>query len=170
MPGRVLLILGLVAPLVVCGCKGTRANPTGPVITQPEVGEEGPAVIYVNPFEPTSARLTPHTALIANPGGIGTRIEAYFELRDVHGDPVKALGEVVFELYTSDIDGSEVQARRWRLDLNDLERNAQSYDRIVRAYRATLDDVPDSGSGAMRLELRYTTSGGTRLSSERRLR
>jgi len=170
MPGRVLLILGLAAPLVVCGCKPTQKPQPGPAIVQPDGGGEGPAVVYVNPFEPTSAWLTPHTALIANPGGIGTRIEAYFELRDEHGDPVKALGEAVFELYTSDIDGSEVQARRWRLDLNDLARNAQSYDRIVRAYRATRDDVPDRGSGAMRLELRYTTPSGTRLSSERRLR
>lgn len=149
------------------GCKNTQAQPR-----TLETGEDGVLVrtVYRNPFEPVSVQLTPHTALVPSVVGTGTRIEAYFELRDAQGDPVKALGEATFELYTTDIDGQEVQARRWRLDLNNLVVNADSYDRIVRAYRATLDDVPDSGSGLMRLELRYNPPSGPRLSSSRRLR
>lgn len=160
--------VGVCSALLLGGCRQTQAV----VRDAPIVRDDGSLVriVYKNPFEPVTVLLTPHTALVPNAVGTGTRIEAYFELHDQHGDPVKALGEATFELYTTDIDGEEVQARRWRLDLNNLDNNRDSYDRIVRAYRATLDDVPDSGSGAMRLELRYTPADGARLTSSRRLR
>ncbi|MEM1424821.1 MAG: hypothetical protein AAGH64_12575, partial [Planctomycetota bacterium] len=141
--------------------------------TAPAVSPVGLA--YQHPFPPETLIVHPLTRLSKDQGTGRTRIEAHFELVDRYGHTVKALGEVVLELRSSDPGTATSaagprQVARWTKDMRTPDENARPFDRITRTYRLTLADLPASLPPEQNLTLivRYTTDDGRVLSAERR--
>jgi hypothetical protein len=131
----------------------------------------GATVRYINPFAPETLRIHPLTRFINDPVDGDPRIEAHFELADTHGDPVKALGIVSFQLYRDDdSSGSPIQLERWQVDLTDPAANAEPYDRVTRTYRLSLRGVPDTITPTTRLLIlaQFASPEGRTLSATHR--
>lgn len=72
--------------------------------------------------------------------GGGPRIICFIEMRDRWYDPTKAVGSLELQLFRPSAQrGREQQDARWQIDLSDLDRNAELYDPVTRAYRLQLD-------------------------------
>jgi hypothetical protein len=89
-------------------------------------------------FAPTELRVHPFTSVKdwtsdGNPDGV----EALVELQDRFGDPTKATGTVLFELYTYRRDYPDVRGNRlaaWRGSVMTLEEQRMHWNRISRTY------------------------------------
>lgn len=120
------------------------------------------------PFAPAKLVVHPLTHLVT--GGESPHIDAHIELLDAAGDEVKGVGALTLEL-TRGIGGAGGRARLWQIDLNDLGRNSEAYDRVTRTYRFELTGMPAEaldGRGAT-LRVTLTTPDGRKLSGDRRL-
>lgn len=163
-PLLLLTCLGLV--WLVPGC-GLRAKPTTGATTTPAGGQTRRAS---DPFEPRTIWVHPLTRIDADPKTGQPRIDVFFELRDRWNHGVKALGQVVLELYESSgpasaSRGGPLQLRVWKVDLTDPDKNAEPYDRVTRTYHLSLADVPAGLPTDRDLELlvRFTTLSGKQL-------
>ena len=154
------------------GC-GLRAKPLGRA--SGEAGAPAPATAGgAGVFEPVALRLHALTRFTVDPRSGEPVIEAHFEPIDRWSHGVKALGELVFELYrgapASGGGAAGSQLRVWAVDLRDPETNSEQYDRVTRTYRVLLGDLPpdvSSGEG-LALHARFTTESGRRLEAARR--
>ena len=163
---RVLALSGLA--LIPPAC--TLRPPPNQAQPAPDTG----ALPNQHPFPPETIIVHPLTRLTTNPDTGNKRIEAHFELLDRYGHTVKALGEVVLELRTSDpgtaTGAGPRQLARWTKEMRAPDENARPFDRITRTYRLTLADLPGNLPPEANLSLivRYTTADGRVLSAERR--
>ncbi len=182
---RLLASLPLIAACTACigGCGGNAISIKGldpsPVLSTSTLPPDafspdttrtvnGTTIRYINPFAPETLRIHPLTRLVTDPVDGDPRIEAHFELADVHGDPVKALGVISFQIYRE--DDPSVQLERWQLDLTNLAANAESYDRVTRTYRLSLRGVPDTitTTTQLKIDAQFTTPEGKTLPATHR--
>ena len=160
-----LLLLSAVMACSASGC-GLKAKPTTGTTTRATGGGQSGA----DPFEPRAIRIHPLTRIDIDPATGAPRIDVFFELRDRWSHGVKALGQVVLELYetsgpASATRGGPLQLRVWKVDLTDPDTNAGPYDRVTRTYHLSLADVPPGLPADRDLELlvRFTTLSGEQL-------
>lgn len=135
-----------------CACAAACGCDLAPKPGGPQLGAVGTAqaalepgatrVEYVNPFEPQRVRVHGLTGLSVSNGE--SRIDAHVELFDAYGQPVKALGVYVFQVYASGGASGDLgqQLQRWVVDLTDPATNAAAFDRVTRTYRLALTDAP----------------------------
>ncbi|MBL8964729.1 MAG: hypothetical protein KF787_13730 [Phycisphaeraceae bacterium] len=131
----------------------------------------------VHPFDPASMRVHPLTHMQRTQDVAGAvlgsdgksppleRINVFVEFKDRWGDTCKALGLLQVQLYRSSSEaGQERQEATWDADLSDLEKNADWFDPVTRAYRLQLQ-VPGwlgdlSGQSSLKLRVVFTPSSG----------
>lgn len=91
-------------------------------------------------FEPSAMRLHPVFTRVADwtADGRPDGIEALIELQDRFGDPTKASGRVIFELYAYRSDQPDPRGQRlvnpWIGDLTTLRDQEQRWNRTSRTY------------------------------------
>ncbi|MBX3379620.1 MAG: hypothetical protein KF805_05970 [Phycisphaeraceae bacterium] len=166
---RLLLILPLTLLLAACNTPGStlgsRANSGGwPFVptsmriyplTHIERGSPPPAP-PANPTGPSPADNIPPQDVKPKPAEV--RLITHLEFRDAWGDGTKAIGPLVILLYgpnsnanaaraaapsgDPDAFGTDVQQRRYDIDLTDLKRNAELFDPATRTYRIPLTGLP----------------------------
>ena len=126
------------------------------------------------PFVPERIDVHPLTRIVAS-AERGAQILAHIEMRDRFGDDVKAVGELLIELY-DDIGpvegvGERRQVDVWRFDLADLDANRRAYDPVTRTYRLELTEVRSESLKAARALVVATliTPSGSRLTAQRRV-
>ncbi|MCA9293773.1 MAG: hypothetical protein KDA20_08165 [Phycisphaerales bacterium] len=127
-------------------------------------------VEYVNPFEPQRVRVHGLTGLSVVNGE--PRIDAHLELFDAYGQPVKALGTCVFQLYASTGASGDLgqQLRRWVVDLTDPATNAAAYDRVTRTYRIALTEAPPpEATRGYVLEVQFQSIAGGSITTRHKL-
>ncbi len=157
----------LILPAVVTGCVEPKAG----------VGDGGADEAEIrygvrNPFEPERLVVLPLTRLMMRGPEGEPAIELLFELVDQYGHGVKALGTVAVELVRgSSARGGRHQVLVWNVDLTEPSRNAEPYDRVTRAYRIALTDLPDDmpAPEQLSLEVQFTSIEGTRVRGSYRL-
>jgi hypothetical protein len=114
------------------------------------------------PLGPAAIRIYPLTHIDAGADGKPV-IVCHVELRDRFGDSVKGLGVVEMQLLRAP---SPLPQQSWEIDLGELSKNAELYDRSTRTYRFQLGDLPawmtpkGEGLGTLRLRATYTPLGG----------
>lgn len=186
-PGRFLFAAGVAfAALSLASCESADKPGGGSARwTSPDPGAiaagEGASVSSMSfsshPFDPVSVRVHPLTHLqraqdvAGGSSGSGAkappqqRINVFVEFKDRWGDTCKAVGLLQAQLYRSSSEaGQERQDATWDADLSDLEKNADWFDPVTRAYRLQLQ-VPDwlgelSGSSPLKLRVVFTPSSG----------
>lgn len=117
------------------------------------------------PLGPAAIRIYPLTHMDKSADGRKV-IVCHIELRDRYGDSVKGLGVVEIQLQRGAIAGAQ---QTWEIELTDLARNAELYDRATRTYRFQLGDLPSwlvsdaerAEGGTVRLVAIYTPLGAT---------
>lgn len=123
-----MMILGL---LLLGGCEaGTHSYPRG----QTDAVMFGPAAMRIHPI---FTRVKDWTG-----DGNHDGIEALIELQDQFGDPTKASGTLMFELYAfrpynPDPRGSRIA--RWTGSLETLEQQRAQWNRTSRTYSFRLE-------------------------------
>lgn len=134
---RTLLAVLLAATAAFAGCTSKGRSGAG--------DGQGLLDILQKPaweVRPARMRIYPSTRIIREAGqGI---LEARVEFRDENGDPVKAVGDLRFELLSSGRAG-EVGQRlfSWSVPMLSREQNATFYDPVTQAYlfRLKLESV-----------------------------
>jgi hypothetical protein len=141
------LILVCTAAAFLCACQpSSRGARSG---TSPSTE------LSVNdwPFVPASIRVHPLSRITVDAAG-RRRVELRIECRDVEGDSVRTIGLVSIRV-------GEAEAIEEALDLSSLRVNQESWDRVTRTYRQTLD-VPEGfvckpgGKMPVKLDLRLS--------------
>jgi hypothetical protein len=105
------------------------------------------------PFVPASIRVHPLSRITVDAAG-RRRVELRIECRDAEGDSVRTIGLATIRLG----DGNVAEEA---LDLNDMRVNQETWDRVTRTYRQTLD-IPegfvckDGGNLPVKLDLRMS--------------
>lgn len=105
------------------------------------------------PFVPTTIRVHPLSRITVDATGL-RRVELRIECRDAEGDSVRTIGLAAIRLG----DGSVSEEA---LDLNDMRVNQETWDRVTRTYRQTLE-VPEGfvckpgGKLPVKLDLRLS--------------
>lgn len=122
--GALLLTVAVAVP--GCASKGKQGAGDGPGLLD---------ILQKPAWEvrPARMRIYPSTRIIREAGqGI---LEARVEFRDENGDPVKAVGDLRFELLSSGRAG-EVGQRlfSWSVPMLGREQNATFYDPVTQAY------------------------------------
>ena len=93
------------------------------------------------------------------------RVEAYVELKDQFGDPIKALGEFRFELFQYRPALADPRGKRFgqggiqEVNLGAVEENQQHWDSISRSYRFDLR-LPEEAANLKKVVLQVTFVGG----------
>lgn len=140
---RALLIIGGVRGLVwfvvlggwcgVCAAGCVGASLRGTVVRVPAE----------YPFLPVSVRVYPLTHVSENREGLPA-VVCHVEFLDAWGESVKAAGVLTLSVTLTEGGSSESsKAVEWEsVDLGDLGRNAELYDRATRTYRVQLVDLP----------------------------
>jgi hypothetical protein len=88
-------------------------------------------------------------------------IDAYVELKDQYGDPIKALGQFRFELFKYRPAFSDPRGKRFEdegiqlVDLTDIETNQQHWDSITRSYQMKVK-LPSSSAHLKQIVLQVT--------------
>ena len=88
-------------------------------------------------------------------------IDAYVELKDPYGDPIKALGQFRFELFKYRPAFSDPRGKRFEdegiqlVDLTDIETNQQQWDSITRSYEMKVK-LPSSAAHLKQIVLQVT--------------
>lgn len=165
--------------MLLGGCESADKNPAGserwheprPGGPPGSADAPGSGAFNAHPFDPVTMRIHPLTHLQRSQdvsgnsgdaaGGTGPRINCFVEFKDRWGDTCKALGTLEVQLYrTSNEPGQERQDARWDADLTDLQKNADWFDPVTRAYRLQLQ-VPEwlgdpANDGQVKLRVVYT--------------
>ena len=157
--------LGCCAAVMLAGGCTLAPKPGGGASTPTALPADG-SVQYVNPFEPTRLHVHGLTELAIVNGA--PRIDAHIELFDAFGQPVKALGSCIFQIYAGTSASGEQgqQLERWVVDLTDPATNAAAYDRVTRTYRVALTEAPspESTRGYM-LDVQFRSISGATISA-----
>jgi hypothetical protein len=91
-------------------------------------------------FGPTGIRIHPTFTQVRDLTGAGKvdGIEATLEVLDQFGEPTRATGRVIFELYSYRKDMPDVKGRRlsepWIAELNTREQQTEHWNAALRAY------------------------------------
>jgi hypothetical protein len=141
----------LLCLLVLSGCEGDRA-------TAPQVADL---------FAPTAMRVHPIFTQIADwtHSGKADGIEAQLEFTDQFGDPTKASGRVLFELFEYRRDSPDPRGKRlgrWVGSLETLDEQRERWNTTLRTYRFQLDYPAVSPSQSYVLSGIFELSGGGR--------
>ena len=116
-----------------------------------------------HPLSATELRVHPLTRFVQREGDAGRALDLHFELLDTWGHSTKALGRIEVTL---NLPGDRAEPLlRWTVDLTDPNENAEPYDKVTRAYRFLLTEIPEPAVRAPRLELDavFEMLDGTRL-------
>ncbi len=184
-PNALIWVVGFAVGCLVSGCESQDKGKTGR--SRWETAPPGEAIhasggtataagvpYGAHPFDPASMRIHPLTHMqraedvaagSQSEGKAATapRINCFVEFKDRWGDTCKALGTLEVQLYRpSNEPGQERQDAKWDADLTDLQKNADWFDPVTRAYRLQLE-VPDwlgdpSKNGQIKLRVVYTPS------------
>lgn len=120
-------------------------------------------------FAPVSVRLHPVFTKISDWSGDGKPdgIEALVELRDQFGDPCKARGQFVFELFDYQPQSPDPRGTRlvnpWIGSIKTVDEQRQRWNFASRCYlfRLESDRIKETGSYVMSVS--FEPEGGTRL-------
>jgi len=120
-------------------------------------------------FAPVSVRLHPVFSKISDWSGDGKPdgIEALVELRDQFGDPCKARGQFVFELFEYQAQAPDPRGKRlvnpWIGSIKTVDEQRQRWNFASRCYlfRLELDRIKESSSYVMSVS--FEPVGGSRL-------
>lgn len=138
---RCLMLLLSLAPLAVVagGCQPDRRYPRGDMF--------GPSSMRVHPI------FTRYKDWTGDNGIDG--IEAVVELQDQFGEPTRATGRVMFELYDYRQDFPEPRGRRiggpWIVPLTTKEEQQRYWSKAVRGYSFQLGAPRPEGRGVVLL-------------------
>lgn len=119
-------------------------------------------------FGPAAMRIHPIFSQVKDWNGdnISDGIEALIELQDQFGDPTKASGQVVFELFEYRRNDPEPRGLRlvnpWIGDLSTLEAQRQRWNRTSRTYSFQLAFPQITTDRAYVLTATFELSGGGR--------
>jgi len=120
-------------------------------------------------FAPRTIRVHPLTALELSPPRGAPYINAHIELLDGADDPVKALGELTFILYSGERVGQSLrQIASWPVEaFADPALNARAFDHVTRTYRFRLEGLPDDldPTEGLVLEAGFRSGGRERISA-----
>jgi len=119
------------------------------------------------PFRPASMRVHPLTRMATGEVDDEAHLEARIEFRDADGHTTRALGELVVSLHSGPGEGGEIQS--WRVDLTDLDVNAQQFDDVSRTYLLRLRIDPSEIPERAVLRATYHAADGRTLTAEHRL-
>jgi hypothetical protein len=122
------LILVCTAAACLPGCQpASRSGSVGPAASAEISASDWP-------FVPATIRVHP-LSRITNDAAGRRRVELRIECRDAEGDSVRTIGLATIRL-------GDTNAIEEALDLNDLRVNQETWDRVTRTYRQTLE-VPE---------------------------
>jgi hypothetical protein len=129
MSPRPGLPFAIIAIILLAGCDSTPADKSAPV----------------NMFAPTGMRIHPiFTQVELDKDGKPTGIEAQLEFQDQFGDPTKASGRVLFELFNYRQDSPDPRGKRvggpWVGSLASLDEQHDRWNTTLRTYRFELND------------------------------
>lgn len=95
------------------------------------------------PFEARRIRIYPLTQF--DVGGDGEpQLVVFFEVQDAWGDSVKAVGDLLVQVWPSQSSGGvSADIRSWPLPLWDGDVNASYFDPTSRMYRVPLTGLPE---------------------------
>ena len=114
--------------------------------------------VYLNP---SFTRLVPQ----GEEKGHSDLIEAFVELRDQYGDPIKAAGRFRFEFYHCAVKASaDIRGERFMIleaDLRNPEDNQFHWDKITRSYRISRE-LPEKMKGLV-LQVTFLDERGYRI-------
>lgn len=118
-------------------------------------------------FAPTSMRLHPVFTQVRDWTGDGQPdgIEAVVEIQDQFGDPVKASGRILFELYTYRAYNPDPRGQRlanpWEGRLDSIEDQRARWNRVNRAYifQLAYPDAKASGDYVLGATFELSTGG-----------
>ena len=151
---RVLRALCLMAAggwlVMLVGCNGTESKP---------MGNGGGSAFCVKEvrLQRSFTRILGAGAKAGDTGGI----DAYVELLDQFGDPIKAVGEFRFEIFryqpaVADRRGTRFEEEGMQeVDLRDLGVNQQYWDDITQCYRMRLK-LPEEAAALRQIVLQVT--------------
>jgi hypothetical protein len=130
LPRWVMLCAVAACVVAVGGCETDHPNPAA---TQP-----------VDLFVPTAMRVHPIFTQVADwtHSGKPDGIEAQLEFTDQFGDPTKASGRVLFELFGYHKESPDPRGRRvgrWVASLDSLAEQRDRWNTTLRTYRFQLD-------------------------------
>lgn len=139
MPRMVRLGLGLCAVLMLLGCEGSSSSHPRSTLDQELFG---PASVRIHPTFTQVRDWTGH----GKPDGI----EATLEIQDRFGEPTRATGRAMFELFDYRKDSPQVRGPRiggpWIVHLNTLGEQQDHWNPALRAYTFQLPfPNPDKG-------------------------
>jgi hypothetical protein len=149
---RVFIVGGLIASLaLLAACEGEPAS-SAPV---------------ANMFAPTGMRIHPiFTQIEVDKDGKPTGIEAQLEFQDQFGDPTKASGRVLFELYLYRQTSPDPRGKRvggpWVGSLATLAEQHERWNTTLRTYRFELTDPRLHTDQAYVLTAIFELTGGGR--------
>jgi hypothetical protein len=153
MPGRRLLILPflLAALAALPGCEGDLAS----------------NVPATNMFAPTGMRIHPiFTQIQVDKDNKPTGIEAQLEFQDQFGDPTKASGRVLFELYLYRQTSPDPRGKRvggpWLGSVATLAEQHERWNTTLRTYRFELTDANLHADQPYVLTATFELTGGGR--------
>jgi hypothetical protein len=112
-------------------------------------------------LQPSFTKVLETKADASNGGGL---IEAYIELRDQFGDPIKALGKFRVEMFKYRPAFSDPRGQRFpeggiqEIDLSGISENQRSWDSITRSYHLSLP-MPKMSSEMRQFVLQVTFTG-----------
>jgi hypothetical protein len=139
------------------------------VVLQP--GCEDSAISRSTPqpdlFAPTAMRVHPIFTQVADwtHSGKPDGVEAQLEFTDQFGDPTKASGKVLFELFDYRRDSPDPRAKRlghWSGSLASLDEQRQRWNTTLRTYRFQLDYPPIDPAKTYVLSATFELSTGGR--------
>jgi len=119
-------------------------------------------------FSPASMRLHPVFTQVRDWTGDGKPdgIEAVVEIQDAFGDPTKAAGRLIFELYEHRPQNPDPRGRRlenpWEGRLDSMEDQRARYNRVNRAYIFQLEFADIKTSDSYVLTASFELSAGGR--------
>jgi hypothetical protein len=132
-------------------------------------GEKGPisrSVLDQQMFGPTAIRIHPTFTQVRALSG-GTKpdgIEATLEVQDQFGEPTRATGQVIFELYSYRKDTPDVKGRRlsqpWIALLNTRDEQQEHWNSALRAYTFQLHFPQISNNEYYVLTAQFDLNGG----------
>lgn len=151
VPARWLMQWFMLGVVELTGCEGGLSRPAA---TQPDL------------FAPTAMRVHPIFTQVSDwtHSGKPDGIEAQLEFTDQFGDPTKASGRVLFELFDYRRESPDPRAKRLGHWVGSLETSAEQHERwntTLRTYRFQLDypDVDASHTYVLSATFELSTGG-----------
>jgi hypothetical protein len=153
MIARVSVGLILLCSLAICGCESDHISPAD---SQP-----------VDLFAPTGMRVHPIFTQITDltHSGKPNGIEAQLEFTDQFGDPTKASGKVLFELFDYRRESPDPRGKRfgqWVGSLITPADQREKWNTTLRTYRFELNDPTISSTQSYVLSATFELGSGGR--------